>query len=142
MDRNFLIIITGAIALAPALTHSATSGSFTLVQPMKQFRRLHTATLLSNGKVLVAGGRPLAQAGVSELYDPATQSWNPSGALNTAREFHTATLLNDGRVVVAGGQTANQLLASSEVYEPATGIWTNAGGLNMAREAHTATRLT
>src|SRR5204863_3335449 len=107
-----------------------------------QFRKDHTATLLSNGKVVVAGGRPLAQAATSELYDPMTQTWTNSGALNTGREFHTATLLLDGRVVVTGGQTANQLLAGTEVYDPPTGRWIGAGALNEARELHTATLLT
>src|SRR5215831_8820265 len=85
-------VALGAGALYPAPVRAESIGSFTLVQPMTQFRKLHTATLLSNGKVLVAGGSPLAEAAVSELYDPETQSWTTSGALNTARELHTATL--------------------------------------------------
>ncbi len=65
---------------------------------------IHTATLLPNGKVLVAGGfgssGPLASA---ELYDPATGPWSPTGSLATARYVHTATLLPNGKVLVAGG---------------------------------------
>ena len=65
----------------------------------------HTATLLPNGKVLVAGGgssnaSPLASA---ELYDPATGHWTTTGSLATARSGHTATLLPNGKVLVAGG---------------------------------------
>ncbi len=128
-----------ALALNAVAAQPASSGSFSVVGSMSQFRRVHTATLLSNGKVLVAGGSPFAQAATSELYDPTTLTWTNSGALNLGREFHTATLLTDGSVMVAGGQTANRLLASTEVYDPASGVWTNTGAMNVERELHTAT---
>ena len=68
-------------------------------------RYWHTATLLPNGKVLVAGGYDhsgtLASA---ELYDPASGTWTTTGSLTTARDSHTATLLPNGKVLVAGGQ--------------------------------------
>src|SRR5262252_6423803 len=95
-----IALTLGAASLHPAPARADAIGAFTLVQPMNQFRRLHTATLLQNGKVLVAGGSPLDQDVTSELFDPVTQTWTNSGALNIAREFHTATLLNDGRVMV------------------------------------------
>src|SRR6266545_46638 len=139
--RSLAIIVSGALALATALAQAETTGSFTLVGSTKQFRRLHTATLLFNGKVLIAGGAPFLPAAISEIYDPFTATWTNSGSLGTGRQLHTATLLQDGRVVVTGGETASQLLASTEVYEPAIGQWTNAGALNAGREAHTATLL-
>jgi hypothetical protein len=108
---------------------------------MGQFRKLHTATLLPDGKVLVAGGAPLTQAATSELYDPPTEKWANSGMLNVAREFHTATLLPDATVMVAGGQTASRILEATEIYNPASGLWTNTGALNIPREVHTATLL-
>src|SRR5882672_3701249 len=101
-----------AVALSP--TPAGAAGSFTLVGSLSQFRRQHTATLLSDGKVLVAGGAPFAEAATSELYDPITQTWTNTGALNIGREFHTATLLPDGSVMVTGGQSASQLLAKTE----------------------------
>ena len=68
-------------------------------------RMTHTATLLPNGKVLVAGGYDGGSAYLAsaELYDPAAGTWTPTGSLTGARYYHTATLLPDGKVLVAGG---------------------------------------
>ena len=73
-------------------------------QPRHRTRTSHTATLLPNGKVLVAGGyNGFGSLSSAELYDPATGSWSPTGSLGTARDSHTATLLPNGKVLVAGG---------------------------------------
>src|SRR6516162_4012041 len=120
--RNVISLTIATLVAGPALARSAATGSFTLVQPMNQYRNYHTATLLANGRVLIAGGTPFGQATTtSELYDPETQTWTNSGKLNGERALHTATLLRDGRLVLAGGQSASLLLASTEVYDPATG---------------------
>jgi hypothetical protein len=67
-----------------------------------------TATLLSNGNVLVVGGAGLGRNITrAELYDPATDTFSVTGGTLIARLLHTATLLNDGRVLIAGGQTLN-----------------------------------
>ncbi len=62
----------------------------------------HTATLLANGKVLVAGADVETQTRC-ELYDPVSGTWTLTGSLNHSRYGHTATLLPDGRVLVTGG---------------------------------------
>jgi hypothetical protein len=113
---------------------------------MNTARDSHTATLLFNRKVLVAGGSGSEGATLAsaELYDTAAGTWSITGSLNGARLFHTATLLPDGKVLVAGGWycTPNcTALASAELYNPATGTWTPTGSLNDAREGHTATPL-
>jgi hypothetical protein len=97
---------------------------------------LHTATLLANGKVLVAGG--YGAPNIAELYDPATGIWSVTGSLHEGRLEHTATLLTNGKVLVAGG---NSVVASAELYDPATGRWTFTGSLNHGRFEHTATLL-
>ena len=82
-------------------------------------RHSHTATLLPNGKVLVAGGssRTILTPYQSELYDPATGTWTQTGSLNVGREKHTATLLPNSNVLVAGGAF---ILKSSELFRPKT----------------------
>ena len=68
-------------------------------------RSQHTATLLPNGKVLVAGGLDSSSNSLAsaELYDPASGTWTETGDLAFARSQHTATLLPNGKVLVAGG---------------------------------------
>jgi len=105
-------------------------------------RTRHTATLLPNGKVLVAGGNNGPALSGAELYDPATGTWTATGSLGTARERHTATLLPNGKVLVAGGAISlDGFLSSAELYDPASGTWTATGSLLTARSFHTATLL-
>jgi hypothetical protein len=106
-------------------------------------RDSHTATLLPNGKVLVAGGSitgsvPLDSA---ELYDPATGTWDSTGSLDTARGGHTATLLPSGEVLVAGGNGTSGYLNSGELYDPTAGTWSGTDSMSELRGSATATLL-
>jgi hypothetical protein len=85
------------------------AGPWTLTGSLNTARVAHTATLLPNGMVLVAGGfdTGLDAVGSAELYDPATGSWTVTGSLNTARYYHTATLLPNGMVLVAAGESSS-----------------------------------
>src|SRR5881275_1164234 len=80
------------------------ANTFANAGPMATGRQHSTATLLPDGKVLVAGGY---NNGVyltsAEVYDPATGGWKATGSLGTARSAHIATLLANGKVLVAGG---------------------------------------
>jgi hypothetical protein len=107
-------------------------------------RTFYTATLLTNGKVLVAGGLgPFPQGFLTsaELYDPVTGAWSPTGAMNSRRAEHTATLLPDGKVLVVGGSGDWGIGGGAELYDPSTGTWTSTGNLISDRVRFTATLL-
>jgi WD40 repeat protein len=101
-----------------------------------------TATLLLDGRVLIAGG---SNDTTAELYEPQTGSFSPTGPMNVVRlRGHTATLLEDGRVLITGGtddSLAASPLASAELYDPKTGTFALTGAMAHARSIHTATRL-
>ena len=148
--------LNGTTPLASTELYDPDLGTWTVVAPMQNARYFHTATRLSNGQVLVVGGIKVeVVAGIrkttilasAELYDPATNTWTPTGDLNTGRQSHTATLLPDGQVLVVGGSknsifTTANILATAELYDPTTGIWsTVTQNMNSPRYAHTATLL-
>jgi hypothetical protein len=105
-----------------------------------------TATLLSDGRVLVVGGYggwayPSTALAVAELWDPESGSFREAGTLAQPRVGHTATRLQDGRVLVIGGSGPDGQLASAEVWDPTTETFRPAGSLATTRSGHTATQL-
>jgi N-acetylneuraminic acid mutarotase len=103
-----------------------------------------TATLLSDGRVLVAGGYDVNFSALAsaELYDPASGTWTATGSLAVARQGQTATLLSNGKVLVAGGLDSSfSPTSSAELYDPAAGTWSPAGTMAQARSDHRATLL-
>src|SRR5437868_7051110 len=133
----FLLLSTCAALLGAPLAIHGSPVNFVITGSLATARNGHTATLLPNGKVLVAGGQNGNSILTSaELYDPASGTWSATGSLATARAFHTATLLPNGKVLVAGGGNN-----SAELYDPASGTWSATGNLATARAFHTATLL-
>jgi N-acetylneuraminic acid mutarotase len=109
-------------------------------------RSTPTATLLLDGRVLLAGGtdnnttdQPTNKA---ELYDPGTEQWGATGDMTFARDFATETKLPNGRVMlIAGYGNEFALLEKGDIYDPATGTWSPTGKMGRARVGHTATLL-
>lgn len=140
-----LAALSKSVTGTPATSAPAqTPGTWTATGSMSISRSTLTATLLTNGKVLVAGGRDSFTNVLSsaELYDPSTRSWAPTGRMSVSRSVHTATLLPDGKVLVAGGQNASGATSSAELYDPATGLWTTTGSMTTARVSHMAILIT
>lgn len=121
-------------------------GSLSTTPRMNTGRAAHTATLLPDGKVLIAGGfreegtREVAIAS-AEIYDPAMNRFSPTGEMIEARSGHTATLLPNGLVLIAGGWGVNSILASAELYDSQTGQFQQAASLSAPRAGMTATLL-
>ena len=118
------------------------AGSVNSIRSMTTRRAAHTATLLPDGKVLVAGGftggeNSLASA---EVFDPGTSTFTFAGNMNASRAGHTATLLPNGKVLIAGGYNGSYL-ASAELYDPATRKFTPVSSMVTARSGHVATLL-
>ena len=127
--------------------YDSATGQFSGTGNMMASRGDHTATLLANGKVLIAGGADQDPTGTglasAELYDPGTRTFTQTGSMAVGRFVHTATKLQDGRVLIVGGvlRSASDPIATAEIYDPATGIFTMTGAMATARERHTATLL-
>ena len=99
-----------------AVSDDATAGRWGPTGNLHTARDIHTATLLPNGLVLVAGGLNTGsvESRSAELYDSASGTWAPTGNLNEGRFYYTATLLLDGKVLVAGGDSITGERASAE----------------------------
>ncbi|WP_434042783.1 MULTISPECIES: kelch repeat-containing protein [Sorangium] len=132
---------------ASAEIYDPVSGSWALTAPMTIGRSQHTATLLVDGRVLVAGGsavegesdwsRYLADA---EIYDPTAGSWSDAPAMAVGRTGHAATRLTNGGVLVMGGNRG--VYANAEVYDlSGASPWSEAAPMMDSRQLHTATLL-
>jgi len=110
---------------------------------MLSARAGHTATLLPDGKVLIAGGfQPGEALASAELYDPISGTFSPTASMVEPRQWHTATLLPNGKVLIAGGgSNETGITPTAELYDPAAGKFVATGNMTVARELHYATAL-
>jgi len=113
------VILAGVLVIAFRGATHAYAGTFSPTGSMGTPRNDLTATLLSDGRVLIAGGLDARDASMAsaEIYDPKTDTFSPTGSMRAARFGQTATLLSDGRVLIAGGDdNSGRDLASAELY--------------------------
>lgn len=122
---SFVVAAAAFRANSPATSTSAAFGAGSLhpAAPMLEARSGHSATLLLDGKVLIAGGMRHNQDFYksAELYDPATGTFQPTGEMNQRRVGHIAVLLPSGKVLIAGGWVGEGGTDSAELYDPASG---------------------
>jgi hypothetical protein len=152
--RDGRVLITGGTdgtldenPVASAELYDPKTGTFSLTGSMTTARSGQTATLLSDGHVLIAGeDRSSTAIPSAELYDPGTGTFSPTGSPVKLRGGSTATLLSNGRVLIAGGTGSgaysDTAAASAELYDPTTGKFALTGSMTTSRwSGHTATRL-
>jgi hypothetical protein len=117
------------------------AGVVSRIRNMTTRRAAHTATLLPDGRVLVAGGFANgSNLASTEVFDSTRETFTNAGNMSIARAGHTATLLSNGKVLIAGGYNGSYL-ASAELYDPAANSFTPTGAMNAARSGHVATLL-
>ncbi len=156
------VLVTGGITgaatfpsagLASAEVFDPAQGTWTATGSLKTGRWGHSAVLLPDKKVLVAGGcttrsgQSVKALRSAEVYDPDTGAWTEVTAMTDARCGHPALVLNTGKVLVVGGNApvsreTDAALAFCELYDPASGTggtWTPTGSLLVARSGHQAT---
>jgi hypothetical protein len=128
MKTSFVLLF-----LLAASAHAQSPGAFTATGNMSTPRIGHSATLIPDGRVLIAGGMgsyPNPAQASAELYDPVTGTFVPTGRMTTPRSGHSATLLPNGNVLIAGGVGGGGTRYSlAELYDPLTGTFAATGGL-------------
>jgi hypothetical protein len=134
---SFAAVITGLLSLT-VVQAVGSDGVWIEAPGMSIPHCLGNTIRLSNGKVLVTTGYEDAGniTARSELYDPITQTWTETGAVNQVRETWRNLLVNldDGRAMLVGGADANvDSLSSVELYDPVSGVWSYAASLNTPR---------
>lgn len=130
--------------LASAEVFNPNTNTFSLVGNMSTPRAFHTATLLSNGKVLITGGTKDGGNTIlnsAELFDPQTNIFTSISNLNQKRFFHTADILPDGKVLIAGGNNGFIPLKSTEIFDLSTNTFSSGSDMIKERAHHASAKL-
>ena len=129
-SRHYLLALLFAMPGLCAGQAAVEAPGGTMVFP----RSGHSASLMKDGRVLVAGGGDTSgYTTVSEIYDPATNSWEATGNINQGRTFPEEVTLLDGRMLLIGGIIGGNVQSTVEIYDPTNGVWTYTGSMNDGR---------
>jgi N-acetylneuraminic acid mutarotase len=129
---------TKGVVTAAAEIYDPATDAWHTVAPMAVKRYVHSAAILPDGRVLVAGGWSYTGStdpslSTAEIFDPASNSWSATASMAGGRAEYRLAILRDGRVLVAGGVTPNyKTIATAEIYDPETGSWSATGKLAVA----------
>ena len=134
---GLILPVLAATATAATVGGLGPPNTFVATGPLGVAQSGQTATLLPDGKVLIAAGGTTN----AELYNPATRGFAPTAKMPLAVTGATATLLPNGKVLVAGGVHRFHQVTNAELYDPASGTWAATGAMNVARSGQTATLL-
>ena len=134
---------------ASAELYDPTLETWSNTGPLTKARMNQVGVLLSDGKVLIAGGMDkgvtFQNFADAEIYDPDSGTWSPTtGSMAIGRRCcFTLTLLPSGKVLVAGGVTNWTAITTdkAELYDPTTGFWIPTTSLPTTRNGHSATLL-
>src|SRR5271169_252939 len=136
--NGFVLLIVGF-----GETYDTAGGRFTSPTLLNVPRVFHTATLLQDGRVLVAGGdnRYTTTYDSAEIFDPSTGTFTLTGNMVSARSNHLATLLSNGKVLLVGGFDGTNYIPTAELFDPTNGTFASTGSMSIARPGQTATLL-
>ena len=138
------ITVLSVLAASLMAAEQTQAQTWSTNSPLNVARWAHTATLLTNGTMFIAGGLLYntngnsADTNACELFNPMTGISSLTAPMQDNRHSHRATLLTNGQVLISGGGGD----ATSETYDPPSGTWINLANMNSERTVHTATLLT
>nr|WP_295901924.1 kelch repeat-containing protein [uncultured Bdellovibrio sp.] len=150
-----VLIVGGAInngasttCLNTSALYDPASNTWSAAASLATGRCYHSATLLSDGRVMVIGGRTenSVALGISnylssaEIYNPATNTWTAAASMTASRGYHSAVLLKSNKIFVVGGRNTSGLLTTA-LYNPSANSWAAGPSLTKSRKDHTATLL-
>ena len=146
-SRCPVFVWAGLLSLQIGQVTALAQNSFMLSGNLNNPRVVHTATLLKDGRVLIAGGGTgpdwldgYFMTPQAELFDPATGAFSPAGTFPYI--YKTATLLQSGQVLFTGGESNDgSTISSAELYDPVTGTFSDISSMSARRESHAATPL-
>ena len=131
---------SAGVEIANADLYDPATNGWTPAAPMGNARYNHTATSLTDGRVLLGGGAELGTWCPAEIYNPTTNTWVGAPSMMRTRTQHTATLLPDGKVLLVGGYVPSSII-QAELYDPAVGSMHIGSNVTTGDRRHTATLL-